>query len=318
MKLFRPEVFQGSLRKRRYFEGWYFKHVSQDAANVYAFIPGISLTPDDSHAFIQIINGTTGATHYVPYDLKEFNWSTEKLYVRIGDSIFTDKYIDLNINGDGIAVNGKVEYTGVVRYPRTLFAPGIMGWYSYVPFMECSHGIVSVNHGLHGGLIINNQETGFDGGKGYIEKDWGRSFPEAWIWLQCNVFSVPERSVHVSIAKIPWLGGHFTGFIAFVFDRGSFYLFSTYNGSKISSISHDQRRIEIELKSRTHSVSLTATKSRTGELKAPVSGTMSRRIKESIDSEVTVKLSNSSGTVLFEDAGKRAGLEIIEKIFGYL
>ncbi|MFC2081108.1 tocopherol cyclase family protein [Bacteroidota bacterium] len=22
-----------------------------------------------------------------------------------------------------------------------------------------------------------------------MEKDWGTSFPEAWIWLQCNNFS---------------------------------------------------------------------------------------------------------------------------------
>ncbi len=28
MRLFHPEVFQGSLSQKRYFEGWYFKHVS--------------------------------------------------------------------------------------------------------------------------------------------------------------------------------------------------------------------------------------------------------------------------------------------------
>ncbi|WP_243392439.1 MULTISPECIES: tocopherol cyclase family protein [unclassified Mesotoga] len=26
------------------------------------------------------------------------------------------------------------------------------------------------------------------GGKGYIEKDWGRSLPDAWIWMQSNNF----------------------------------------------------------------------------------------------------------------------------------
>ena len=35
-------------------------------------------------------------------------------------------------------------------YPGTIFSPGIMGWYSFVPFMECKHGIVSINHDLTG------------------------------------------------------------------------------------------------------------------------------------------------------------------------
>ena len=34
MKIWHPEIFQGSLRKKRYFEGWYFKLV--DATETYA------------------------------------------------------------------------------------------------------------------------------------------------------------------------------------------------------------------------------------------------------------------------------------------
>ena len=48
-----------------------------------------------------------------------------------------------------------------------------MGWYRFVPFMECFHGVVSLNHELEGDFLIENQVFSFDGGKGYIEKDWG-------------------------------------------------------------------------------------------------------------------------------------------------
>ena len=51
MKLFRPEIFQGNLKKKNYFEGWYFKHVAQNGKHVFSFIPGISLTQNDRHAF---------------------------------------------------------------------------------------------------------------------------------------------------------------------------------------------------------------------------------------------------------------------------
>ena len=27
---------------------------------------------------------------------------------------------------------------------------GIMGWYRFVPFMQCYHGVVSLNHKLNG------------------------------------------------------------------------------------------------------------------------------------------------------------------------
>jgi hypothetical protein len=54
-----------------------------------------------------------------------------------------------------------------------------MGWYSFIPFMECKHGIVSANHKIKGKITVNNQIIDFDEGQGYIEKDWGTSFPEA-------------------------------------------------------------------------------------------------------------------------------------------
>lgn len=65
MKLFKPEVFQGNLSGKRYFEGWYFKHVSADLQQVYSFIPGVALNASHPHAFIQVINGISGETQYI-------------------------------------------------------------------------------------------------------------------------------------------------------------------------------------------------------------------------------------------------------------
>jgi tocopherol cyclase len=318
VKKFRPEVFQGNLRKKRYFEGWYFKHVSADLGNVYAFIPGVSLAGDDSHAFIQVINGISGETHYIEYGLGEFSWKRERLYLKIGDSVFTDSYMDVNIQDEGVTAAGRIEYAGMVKYPMTVLAPGTMGWYSYVPFMECYHDVVSVNHALKGGVSVNGSEIDFSEGKGYIEKDRGRSFPDAWIWVQCNSFPNGETSLFVSVAKIPWLGRYFVGFICFLYLQGRFFLFNTYNRSKLSRLHYDGDALEISLHSKDYVLDVEAVKNRSGELKAPSSGQMTRRIKESIDSDVYVRIRDSSGRTFFEDSGKRAGLEIIEAIFEYL
>ena len=51
-----------------------------------------------------------------------------------------------------------------------------MGPFSFVPLMECYHGILSMNHSLKGTLSFQGENLLFTGGKGYIEKDWGHSF----------------------------------------------------------------------------------------------------------------------------------------------
>jgi hypothetical protein len=74
-----------------------FKHVAHDLNHVWSFIPGISLSMSDPHTFIQVINGITGDSEYISYDLDEFTWDKKSLYLKIGNSVFTDKYIDLKI-----------------------------------------------------------------------------------------------------------------------------------------------------------------------------------------------------------------------------
>ena len=46
-----------------------------------------------------------------------------------------------------------------------------------------------------GSLEINGAEISFEGGKGYIEKDWGRSMPSDWIWIQSNHFEDRRRGI---------------------------------------------------------------------------------------------------------------------------
>ena len=97
--------------------------------------------------------------------------------------------------------------------PNSFFSPGIMGPYSFIPFMECYHGILSMNHNISGVINHNGIDISFDGGKGYMEKDWGHSFPKAYIWMQSNHFSKPNISIKSSIAIIPWLKSSFIGHI---------------------------------------------------------------------------------------------------------
>lgn len=319
IRFLHPEVFQGNLRKKRYFEGWYFKHVSAGLDHALAFIPGISLAGEDSHAFVQVIDGVSGSTWYTRHDLQDFRWSQDRFHVSVGDSTFSREGCSVRLDRDGIQLEAELGYAGAVPFPRRLFSPGIMGPFSFIPFMECNHGVVSMNHTLSGGVTLEGNRLDFNGGKGYIEKDWGASFPEAWIWLQSNNFETsPDTSFMLSVARIPWMGKFFMGFLSFFHHRGRVYRFATYNGSKLSGVRFDGRTLTLSVKGRAGRLDITAVMNRSGELKAPASGSMRRMIKESVDSEIELMFRNADGTEIFSGNGRRAGLEIIDPIIELL
>jgi len=73
-------------------------------------------------------------------------------------------------------VRGSLCFSCINPWPVTLLSPGVMGWYAWVPFMECYHGVVSLDHTIEGILHVDVDGTAVDfgGGRGYTEKDWGR------------------------------------------------------------------------------------------------------------------------------------------------
>jgi tocopherol cyclase len=310
-KIWNPPVFQGKHKTRHYFEGWYFKLVSGDQRQVLAIIPGIShgKKPEDSHAFIQVIDGLTGETHYIPYPLSTFYYSDSVFEISIGDNFFSDSMMQLSLFSPQLHLHGTLSFSSIVPFPRTSLNPGIMGPFSFVPFMECYHDVVNIHHDISGSLKWNKVERNFHQGYGYIEKDWGRSFPEAWIWLQSNHFETGGVSVMFSIARIPWLNKHFIGHIAFLRIEDRFYRFATYSGSAIRHLKVQDNSLAVTLQDRRHILEIEASCEKSGLLKAPRNGLMDREILESIDAEVHLTLKDAQGTVVFEDTGRRAGFE---------
>ncbi|RPI92529.1 MAG: hypothetical protein EHM32_09050, partial [Spirochaetales bacterium] len=113
-------------------------------------------------------------------------------------------------------------------------------------FVRPLHGVLP-RHRLHGTPAFGKHQhrcdtIRFEGGRGYIEKDWGTSFPESWIWLQGNTFPDGETSFMLSIAKIPWRGRHFNGFLCFLYAGGTLHRFMTYTGARINEIRLDEGR----------------------------------------------------------------------------
>ena len=310
--LFHPERYHGWRRTKRYFEGWYYKVISADEQEAFAFIPGIAMDDQgEPHAFVQVLDGKAQTAEYISFPADTFSAASGSFHVRIGENEFTGISIKLALND----YSGMLQFKNTVPWPNRWYSPGIMGPYTFVPFMECYHGIVSMNHELEGILEIRGKSIDFSGGRGYIEKDWGHSFPSAYFWMQSNHFAQPGISFKASVAKIPWLRSSFVGFIAGLYLNGKLYQFTTYNGTKLLRSFANREQVELLMENKKCRLEVLAHRDHATELASPIAGFMDGRISESMTSELNITLTDKkSGKVLFRDTGRNAALEVAGKI----
>jgi hypothetical protein len=299
-----------------FFEGWYFKLVDAQETVRLAVIPGVyyARDPKEDHAFIQVLDGTSGQSSYHSYPMEQFWAATTGFDIRIGSNHFNASGMTLDIAEPDRTLQGEIRFRAPapISWPVTVLSPGIMGWYAWVPFMECYHGVVSFDHGLEGVLKLGSQRCDFTSGRGYIEKDWGRSFPSAWIWTQTNHFQHTGTCLTASIAIIPWLGNAFPGFIIGLWHNDRLFHFSTYSGANTQVLEIGADRVRWEVTNRSHTLELIAYRAHGGLLKAPTPSGMDRRIAETLDARVAVRLSQrraQGSHILFEEEGRNAGLE---------
>lgn len=310
-KLLNPEIFQGKYKDKCYFEGWYFRIVDSRMENSYAIIPGISLGEWDSHAFIQVLD-MNNKTSYFRFDLCEFEFSENRFEISIGDNYFSQSRMHLNLKNKDLSIQGDLYFTNIMEFPKTICHPSVMGMFTYLPLMECYHDVINIQHDIIGHLLVSDKTIDFTDGKGYIEKNWGKSMPDSYVWVQSNHFDPDDVTVMCCIAKVPCLCMKFYGFITLFRFRDRIFLFSTYTGARIRKLYYNNNHMRITVQDLRFRLDLLIIYNGGGELKAPLKGSMKKDIMESIDAVVKIRFSDRAGNVLYEGYGTNAGLEIVE------
>lgn len=312
--MIKQAYFQGKNKKRRYFEGWYFKCISADRKHAIAIIPGMAIDPQGNRqAFIQVINAVTGKTWYHHFPYPEFNARTDRFDVEIENNSFNAQGLSLNVGTAEGSIKGRLTFHNSHPFPKGLKHPGIMGPFGLVPFMECYHAIIHLYHEIKGEIDLDGELMDFNGGVGYIEKDYGRSFPKTYLWLQASHFEAGDASFVFSRANIPFLGMEFPGFFAYFTDfSGITRRFATYNFSRLEKWEVDTTKGTCagELEGPNGALAFKAQMASGGRLRAPVDGLMDREIVESITAKVWLRLTNNQGDIIFESISSDAGMEI--------
>jgi tocopherol cyclase len=301
-----PEMYHGWGRTRNYFEGWYFKIVDPSGHHALAVIPGISMDAEGRrHAFIQVLDGMACKAYYYEYPAEAFQPSGERFALELGPNRFSVQEMVLDLP----VLQGALRIQEPHPWPKMLGAPGIMGWFGFMPFMECYHGVVSLHHRLEGSLRVHEERVDFNGGVGYIEKDWGTSFPQSWIWLQSNHFDTPRPcSLLASVARIPFLGNHFIGYIVGFWWEGRLYRFATYTGASMKA-ALEEDEVRLAFRGGRYRLEINARPGPGAPLISPISGQMTGKVNESIQARAQVRFFRDE-QLLFEGTGRHAGLEV--------
>jgi len=224
--------------------------------------------------------------------------------VQIDANIFSDQGIHLQLPN----LKGSLQFSHQVPWPRSISRPGVMGWYSFMPFMQCYHGLVSMDHNLRGSLELGDTLLDMDSGKGYIEKDWGSSFPRSWIWTQCNHYQGQKLSVMASVAHIPWRNSFFIGFLALIWTGQKLKIFTTYTDAQMKA-EIGVETVTLAFQDRREKLEIRAIQAPGAVLKSPIDGEMKGKVNESMQAIHEVTYRRADGTRLIAQ-GTSAGLEV--------
>lgn len=292
------QYFHGKRKKFPYFEGWYLKHQFQ--GKTIAFIPAIHADVNGRwSASLQVIMDQ-GAWNF-QYPIEQCKIGRKHFYIRIGENSFSEEGAWIHVESKDLSVKGCVQYSAFHGLKND-----IMGPFRFFSNLQCNHGVLSMKHKLTGSFTVNGKKMDMTGGTGYVETDWGYSFPSKYLWTQCHFQHFGENSIMLSVADVPLFKKSIQGCICAILYRGREYRMATYLGVRVIKCEKD----EVILKQGKMVLKVTKLGEHSFGLWAPEKGDMSRIIRESPSCKVRYHLWKKGRTV-FDVICSYASFEVV-------
>ncbi|HHS13920.1 MAG TPA: hypothetical protein ENN03_09170 [bacterium] len=309
--IYRPARYHGKSKRPPFFERWYYKIVDRHQKERVAVIPGILKHSRESFAFIRIMDAVQGKTKTKSYPLHDCRAKSERFEMVVGASLFTDRLFSLNVSGIH-DIKGELMLRGIQPWPVRWYSPGAMGPFAFLPFMPRYHAVLSMDHELEGNLILGGREIDFTGGRGYVDKEWGRAFPEAWIRMQSNHFETAGTSFCALLTKTLWMRRPFRSLIAALLHEGKWVPFTTYQGGSVTDLRIYNDYVIMVLRQDSWDLEILAERSEDGGLMVPLQEAFTRLDQKCLNGEIRLRLSRKHGRrrgTVFEGTGTCAVVE---------
>jgi tocopherol cyclase len=323
----------------RFFEGWYYRVTLPNEGQTFAFMYSIEnptgkqphsggaaqiLGINDEYLIRTFPNPKTfwattetlGLGHWgksnsslTPsyLDPEDFTHQVKEGY-QATDNI-NQGYIQNPSNGEDCRWYYEIEPIYGWGHPRKA-QQATAGWLSYFPIFEPGWQIL-LSHGIAKGWIEwKGKRYEFDNAVAYGEKNWGRSFPQKWFWLNCNSFdNQPDLAMTAGGGKREVLGQIESPALIGFHYQGEFYEFVPWN-SQVTWRIEPWGKWQIQAKKGNLTVELTATTNLPGtKLRAPTDNGLLFCCRDTMQGELTLKLQRE-GKTLLEARSSLCGVEV--------
>ncbi len=280
------QTFKHYKNKRNFFEGYFIKCCNKDEQ--IAIIPAFTADScGEVTANIQIL--TKGKSYYKVFTTKDFDVEPNCFSVQIDKNTFNKNGVVLDFETNGNIVKGQLSFGTFNPIKQTLYAPSIMGPFSYLKFLECYHFVLSTSHLVSGEITINDKVYKFDNDRCYIEGDYGRSFPTEWFYAQGNCFN-SSASFMISIAKLK--NPKMVGNLGFIRDKksGLDLVLGSYYLTKIHDFSKTPTGHKVTIHHKDYTIYLETDVQSKEKLLAPQQGKLNTVINEATEGTATLKV----------------------------
>lgn len=161
--------------------------------------------------------------------------------------------------------------------------------------MPCNHGLLAMR-GKAKVKVSSDLIQGSYEAQLYVEKDWGDTFPDRYIWIHAD-FPKENVALFFSVATVMVGKLKFPGFIANILIDDEHYTFATWNLAQLK-VTGSPTDIRIDLANKDMKVTLHAHPQHMVNLHSPIDGIMNSSIREALSAPLQMILQLKSGKTL--------------------
>jgi tocopherol cyclase len=327
-------------KSTRFFEGWYFRVTLPEIQETFAFMYSIEdprggqphsggcaqiLAPDDQYLCRTFPNLRKFWASRSYLGLGHWGKTALTVSPRLLPVQDFEEYIEQGYQVTATLHQGSLQIPGQNQSCRWLYrtqprsgwgtpqAPqkSTAGWLSFLPIFEPGWQILMADGLATGWIEWNGQRYEFKDAPAYSEKNWGRSFPQKWFWLNCNSFTEEtdlsltagggKRKVLGILEEVGMIGLHY---------RGQFYEFVPWN-SQVSWQVQPWGRWEMQAINEHFKVQLIGTTDLAGiALRAPTEQGLVFCCRDTMKGFLSLDLQTRQGNCIVKASSSVCGLEI--------
>lgn len=285
----RPSDLRGEFDRTNYFEGWFHKIYSTKHRASFVIIYGYTTGHSaDKFGFIQV-HIPNQEPRILYFDKSEVRCDPNQHRLEMGEH-------ELSLEGMNIRTEEFVIDLCFSKNEPIRTVKNSMGYHYFIPNLPCYHAVCNPFHTVSGEIRTTDSQYCFERETGYLEKNWGTSFPEKYLWLHAIDQNDPEMSLLFSQAEIGWFGNTFQRHVGYIRTKDDVVDFRGLKDFRIRIQQIESNKQHILLNSRDLDVEIIVQTDQHICLLGPEQGKLSRKIVHHADVQVEMLMTRGSDT----------------------